>query len=333
MSHKKINLIFSLFLVLFLGFVPVIQAAPPAQEEADGDTLGETLNLDDIEDEDSTGKNNLGRIMSGKDEADESDEEVDDDSDETDDGDVEDDADDTDDDDTNGDTDDEEADDDTNDGDVEDNTDEDGEDGDVDDEMDDDEMDDEDEDGAIKKHPVASALADYFDVEYDEIKSLHDEGYGFGLITKAYFFADQLETPMAPEALLEEGRTMGWGNALKSNGIHPGSTGKGMTKWSKNSDATTSEETTETGEVTTNAAQKAGPPGQMKKNAPQSTTDSFEFIGQGNGKGKGNGGKSIDQSGKGKGQGNGKANGGNKGKGNGGSNGNGGGNGKGKGKK
>jgi hypothetical protein len=37
-------------------------------------------------------------------------------------------------------------------------------------------------DGTVRQHPVASALAEYFDVEYEEVMSLHEAGNGFGTI-------------------------------------------------------------------------------------------------------------------------------------------------------
>jgi hypothetical protein len=70
------------------------------------------------------------------------------------------------------------------------------------------------------QHPVATALAEYFEVPYEEVMGLHLDGYGFGVITKAYFFADELD--MEPAELLEAAHGTGWGNILKENGIHPG---------------------------------------------------------------------------------------------------------------
>jgi hypothetical protein len=91
----------------------------------------------------------------------------------------------------------------------------------------------------VKQHPVATALADYFDVDYDEIMTLHEEGNGFGNIAKAYFFADQLG--LTPQDLLLEAHTSGWGNVLKQNGIHPGAVGNGG---GKKSDVTGPEDST-----------------------------------------------------------------------------------------
>jgi hypothetical protein len=76
---------------------------------------------------------------------------------------------------------------------------------------------------ASQPHPVASALADYFGVPYDEIMGLHEAGYGFGNIAKAYFFADKLG--MTPSELLESAHGSGWGNILKEAGIQHGNGG------------------------------------------------------------------------------------------------------------
>ncbi|MBI1881193.1 MAG: hypothetical protein HYR94_23685, partial [Chloroflexi bacterium] len=128
----KTQFMLSLCLILLLSMVPVAQAAPPLQGgSTDGATLGDSLNLNEdgtpVDGGDNTsGGNNLGTVMSGKD--------------------------------------DETADDGTT------------------------------ADGATEEvtnqHPVAAALSEYFDVDYDEIMDLHEDGYGFGNIARAYFFAD-----------------------------------------------------------------------------------------------------------------------------------------------
>ena len=83
----------------------------------------------------------------------------------------------------------------------------------------------------MKQHPVATALAKYFDVPYDEVMALHEAGYGFGGITKAYFFAEKIG--VTPQELLELAKGTGWGNVLKENGLHPGSGGKPDREWDK----------------------------------------------------------------------------------------------------
>ncbi len=154
-------------------------------DSTDGSSLGDSLNLDDdgapVDEVDSpSGGNNLGTVMSGKD-----DETADDGT--------------------------------TDDGTTDDGT--------IDDDADDGTTDDGTTDEVTKQHPVATALAEYFEVEYNEIMSLHESGYGFGNIAKAYFFADQIG--LTPEELLLEAHGSGWGNVLKENGMHPGSVGNG----------------------------------------------------------------------------------------------------------
>jgi hypothetical protein len=148
----------------------------------------------------------------------------------------------------------------------------------------------------VKQHPVATALADYFEVDYDEIMRLHEEGNGFGNIAKAYFFADQLG--LSPQDLLIEAHTAGWGNVLKQNGIHPGAVGKGVGKKSEVSEP----ENSPLEPQNSGASSLTGPGGQG-----------------GNGHGNGNGGGN----GHGHGNGNGGSNGNGGGKGHGGGNGNG----------
>ncbi len=247
LHHQKVHLLFTLSLVFLLSMVSVVQAAPPLP---DGSSMGDSLSLDEngapIDD---GGGNNLGTVMSDRE-----DEVVDDGApadgttgdDSPDDGTVADGTDDgTADDGTTGDG-------------TDDGTATDGTTGEV-----------------IKQHPVATALADYFEVEYDEIMSLHESGYGFGNIAKAYFFGDQLG--LDPQVLLTDAKGSGWGNVLKENGVHPGSVGKGH---DKKSDVT--EQTDEAGQPQHGGGKPdfAGPSGQGGGNGG----------GNGNGHGNGNGG-------------------------------------------
>jgi hypothetical protein len=254
MFHKKTGLILSLGIILVLGFVSIVQAAPPQQEGSQlGSVLGETLDLDNedgsadvVDEEETDGHNNLGTIMSGPKETDEADADVSDS-----DGDGIPDAD-------------EGA---------------------------------EDTPDSTKQHPVASAIADYFGVDYEEIMSLHEAGNGFGNITKAYFFADKLDSPLIPEDLLQAAHESGWGNVLKDNGIHPGSVGNGSAGWSEHA-----------GHPENVGPGHDGPPGQVKKgdNLTGSATDGSNLLGQGgnNGNGKGNNGNGSGNNGNGNGKGN-----------------------------
>jgi len=256
MTKKRIGILFLISLMLLLAIASVARAAPPGEEG--GSTLGETLDLDNVDDTEPVTKNNLGTIMSGRKDGDTLDE----------------------------DDDEETSDDETT-----------GEDG----------TGTTPDDGTepIKEHPVASAIADYFGVTYDEVMSLHEAGNGFGTITKAYFFADKMDPPLTPMELLDAAHGSGWGNVLKENGLHPGSVGNGK-----------GQRPEPAGQPENAGPGKDGPPGQLKKGP---TDSSSELVGQGgnNGNGRGNNGQGNN--------GNGKGNSGNNGQGN-----NGQGNGKGK---
>ena len=132
-----------------------------------------------------------------------------------------------------------------------------------------------------QQHPVASALADYFGVSYDEVMGLHESGYGFGNIAKAYFFADKLG--MTPQELLEAAHGSGWGNVLKEAGVHKNGKPEHAGK-----------------------PEKDGAPGQNKKgndNGPELTGQSGgKDNGNGNGQGGGKG-KDKEKGGKGNGKG------------------------------
>jgi hypothetical protein len=132
-------------------------------------------------------------------------------------------------------------------------------------------------------HPVASALAKYFDVPYSEIETLHQEGYGFGVIAKAYFAAQKLD--ITPTELLDKFDSgMGWGQIMKEYGLHPGQAGRGgnlggiMSGHAQNNQSLDSMGAGHT------------PPGQLKKGQPSDEGDNEaagDDLGHGNGHGKG----------------------------------------------
>lgn len=74
-------------------------------------------------------------------------------------------------------------------------------------------------------HPVAQALAQSFDVLYEEIMGWHEDGIGFGNIAKAYFLADELEDegPTVEDVLTEKLSGTGWGRLMKALGLSPSS--------------------------------------------------------------------------------------------------------------
>jgi len=81
-------------------------------------------------------------------------------------------------------------------------------------------------------HPVALALAVFFDVFYDEVMGWHEDGIGFGNIAKAYFLADELEGEgVAVEDVLGDKLSgVGWGQIMKSLGLSPSSRDKNLGK-------------------------------------------------------------------------------------------------------
>ncbi len=78
------------------------------------------------------------------------------------------------------------------------------------------------------EHPVLRRIANYFDVSYEQVQALHAQGYGPGIIAKAHFFSQEFGASITD---LLDGQVHGWGNALKAQGIHPGSIkGRGPNK-------------------------------------------------------------------------------------------------------
>jgi hypothetical protein len=327
MIPKKFSFILTAMIIFILSSVSFVQADGPSVDDGSttGTSFGETLDFSGF---------NLGNIMSGKgdsqdtdapddgeDDIEEGDEETGDDE-----GDEE-----TGDDEGDEETGDDEGDEETGDdeGDEETGDDE----GDDDDDGDDTNGDDPEADGSgVKEHPVAKAIADYFGVDYEDVFELHEAGNGFGTITKAYYFTNYLSDaelppgmtpPENPEALLDAAHGSGWGNVLKDYGIHPGSIGNGKGH-RPNSEATTADSNDSTNRI---------PPGQAKKD--QAATDEFDagtsdLVGPGNGNGAGLGrangqghnggagnGNAANGRSNGNGNGNGRGNGGGKSNGNG----------------
>jgi hypothetical protein len=110
-------------------------------------------------------------------------------------------------------------------------------------------------------HPVASAIAEHFHVEYSEIARLHDEeGLGFGVIAHAYFIAEV--SGYEPDELIREfqsGKGWGeiWGKIWREENLHPGLARHGMNL----------------GSIMSSRNKKGDdwmPPGQLKKSQPES---------------------------------------------------------------
>ena len=240
MFRKRIQVILLTGVISLLAAVSVAQAAPPLQEpqdEGDGTTtVTDSLNLDEK-------GNNLGTIMSGRGNDDESGEELPD------------------------------------------GEDPDGSEPDADDPAGDD----------TKDHPVASAIADYFAekfdakyseeagpvVTYENIITLHDSGYGFGVITKAYFFAYNFDIDPTNLSDIMNGDIRGWRKVLNELTVlkneqepHEPISVQGSSRGASSAEPP--------GQA--RKSTQAGPPGQISKGDAGQTT--FDFSGPGNGNGR-----------------------------------------------
>jgi len=131
-------------------------------------------------------------------------------------------------------------------------------------------------------HPVLEVLSDAFEVPYDELQDLRDEGYGIGEIARAYLLAEAAGVDVSEITDLRDSG-MGWGQIMKEYpDVHP-------------SDLA---------------------PGSVIGNGKGKTIHELEegqSVREGKGKGKGKGNKGNGNgNGKGKGGGNGNGNGGGK---------------------
>jgi hypothetical protein len=77
-------------------------------------------------------------------------------------------------------------------------------------------------------HPAASLIALYFNIPYTHVLELHESGFGFGTIARAYLTALQSNGVLTPEQILAMRRAgTGWGQIKKDYGIYPGGNGLG----------------------------------------------------------------------------------------------------------
>lgn len=69
-------------------------------------------------------------------------------------------------------------------------------------------------------HPVATRIAEAFNVPYDEVIGYHCAGFGFGEITRAYLLAEA--TGQTARFYLDQRASgLGWGEIVRQTGIHP----------------------------------------------------------------------------------------------------------------
>jgi hypothetical protein len=84
-------------------------------------------------------------------------------------------------------------------------------------------------------HPVALAIADYFDVPAAEVFAEHEEGLGFGEIARAYFLARELAADGDPANDLSAGQILamhqagaGWGQIVQTLGLPQSNRGRNL---------------------------------------------------------------------------------------------------------
>jgi hypothetical protein len=77
-------------------------------------------------------------------------------------------------------------------------------------------------------HPVGIVIAVYFNIPYTQVMTLHDDGFGFGTIARAYLTAFASAGELTPEQVLDMRLAgVGWGQIKKDYGVHPGGNGLG----------------------------------------------------------------------------------------------------------
>jgi hypothetical protein len=121
-------------------------------------------------------------------------------------------------------------------------------------------------------HPVASAIAEYFEVDYSEIAALHEEGLGFGVIAHAYFIAGTLGI-MPTDVLAEFQAGKGWGVIVKEYGLHPGLAGRGGNLGGIMSGRDQMLPPGQLKKLPPSQADAFVPPGQLKKDQPEGNPD------------------------------------------------------------
>jgi hypothetical protein len=144
-------------------------------------------------------------------------------------------------------------------------------------------------------HPVASAIAEYFEVNASEIATLHDEGLGFGVIAHAYFVARTLgDITITPADVLDQFQSgKGWGEILKDYGLHPGLAGRGGNLGSIMSGRDRTLPPGQLKKLSPDEADTFIPPGQLKKSNGDDSDDRGgpPSVPPGQNKDKGNKGK------------------------------------------
>jgi hypothetical protein len=71
-------------------------------------------------------------------------------------------------------------------------------------------------------HPVLTALATEFELDYDTLQDWRDQGFGIGEIARALLLAEQLDDGETDaDAILAMRSEMGWGQIMQEYDVHP----------------------------------------------------------------------------------------------------------------
>ncbi|WP_349258557.1 thrombospondin type 3 repeat-containing protein [Aggregatilinea sp.] len=76
-------------------------------------------------------------------------------------------------------------------------------------------------------HPVATALAAEFDLDYDVVMGWHCQGFGFGEIARALLISEQSDGTTPDDLLAEKAGGLGWGEIVKEYDVQPSSLAPG----------------------------------------------------------------------------------------------------------
>jgi hypothetical protein len=76
-------------------------------------------------------------------------------------------------------------------------------------------------------HPVGIIISVFFHIPYTQVMTLHDDGFGFGTIARAYLTAAFSNGQLTPEQVLAlRQESVGWGQIKQQYDVSPG--GKGL---------------------------------------------------------------------------------------------------------
>ncbi len=131
--------------------------------------------------------------------------------------------------------------------------------------------------------PVALAISIFFSGTYSDVVALHDAGFGFGEIARAYFIAELSMGGATPQEILDAVASgMGWGEIMKQYAFKPGR-GHNLGAIMSGHDSTSNQNANQNGNQNSNPGGKPNCPGNSCTAPGQQNGH-----GQGQNKGKGN---------------------------------------------